>query len=282
MLSGFLTVSRREFLGAAALGIVGPGFAGAGPVMASGLAQSGAGSGPALSSVKALVFDTFGTVVDWRTSVTLEVEGLAKRKGLHLDGAKFADAWRAGYGPSMNRVRTGQLPWTKLDALHRMILDKVLSDFAVAGLSEAETDALNRAWHRLRPWPDAVGGLTRLKKKFIIASLSNGNISLMTDLAKYAGLPWDCILGAELVRHYKPDREVYQSAADILDLRPADVMMVAAHLGDLRAAKVVGLRTAFVARPLEFGPDGKPDLKPDSSVDVSAKDFNDLAGQLGA
>jgi 2-haloacid dehalogenase len=282
MLSGFLTVSRREFLGAAALGIVGPGFAGAGPMMASGLAQGGGGSGAALSSVKVLVFDTFGTVVDWRTSVALEVEALAKRKGLDLDAAKFADAWRAGYGPSMNRVRTGQLPWTKLDALHRMILDKVLSDFGIAGLSEAETDTLNRAWHRLRPWPDAVGGLTRLKMKFIIAPLSNGNISLMTDLAKHAGLPWDCILGAELARHYKPDREVYQSAADILDVRPADVMMVAAHLGDLRAAKGVGLRTAFVARPLEFGPNGKPDLKPDSSVDVSAKDFSDLAGQLGA
>jgi 2-haloacid dehalogenase len=163
-----------------------------------------------------------------------------------------------------------------------MTLDRLLVDFGVAGLSEAETDALNRAWHRLRPWPDAVAGLTRLKKKFIIAPLSNGNISLMTDLAKHSGLPWDCILGAELVRHYKPDREVYQSAADILDLKVSEVMMVAAHLGDLRAAKAVGLRTAFVSRPLEFGPGGKPDLQPDSSVDVAAKDFNDLAGQLGA
>jgi 2-haloacid dehalogenase len=213
--------------------------------------------------------------------VAAEVEELAKRKGLAVDGAKFADAWRAGYSPSMNRVRSGELPWTKLDALHRMTLDKILVDFKLAGLSDDEKDALNRAWHRLTPWPDAVGGLTRLKKKYIIAPLSNGNISLMTDLAKHAGLPWDVILGAELVRHYKPDREVYQSAAEILDLRPADVMMVAAHLGDLRAAKGVGLRTAFVARPLEYGPDGKPDLKGDASVDVSAKDFNDLAGQLG-
>ena len=189
---------------------------------------------------------------------------------------------RSSAGPSMNRVRTGELPWTKLDALHRMTLNRILGDFGITGLSEGETDALNHAWHRLRPWPDAVAGLTRLKKKFIIAPLSNGNISLMTDLAKYSGLPWDCILGAELVHHYKPDREVYQSAADILDLKPADVMMVAAHLGDLRAAKGVGLKTAFVARPLEFGPTGKPDLKSDSSVDVSAKDFNDLAAQLGA
>ncbi len=235
-----------------------------------------------IGSVKALVFDVFGTVVDWRTSVAREAEALAKRKGLSIDGARFADAWRAGYAPSMNRVRNGELPWTKLDDLHRMVLDTILKDFGIAGLSEAETDALNRAWHRLQPWQDVVGGLTRLKKKFIIAPLSNGNIALMTDLARHSGLPWDCILGAELVRHYKPDREVYQSAADFLGLQPAEVMMVAAHLGDLRAAKGVGLRTAFVVRPLEYGPSRTPDLAPDASVDVSAKDFLDLAGQLGA
>ena len=275
------TVSRRQFLRASAVAMIGA-ECGAGRAMASGLGQSGVRSKPELASVRALVFDTFGTVVDWRTSVRQEVEQLAKRKGLKVDAAKFADAWRAGYRPSMNRVRTGELPWTKLDGLHRMILDKILIDFGIAGLSEAETDALNHAWHRLRPWPDAVGGLTRLKKRFIIAPLSNGNISLMTDLAKHSGLPWDCILGAELVRHYKPDREVYQSAADILDLKVGDVMMVAAHLGDLGAAKGVGLRTAFVTRPLEFGPEGKPDLQPDSAVDIAARDFNDLAGQLGA
>jgi 2-haloacid dehalogenase len=231
--------------------------------------------------VKALVFDVFGTVVDWRTSVTQEVDALAKRKNLTVDGAKFADAWRGGYGPSMNRVRSGEMPWTRLDGLHRMILDQILVDFGITGLSDTETDALNRAWHRLRPWPDSVSGLTRLKKRFIIAPLSNGNISLMTEMAKHAGLPWDCILGAELVRHYKPDPEVYQSAAYLLDLKPADVMMVAAHLGDLRAAKKEGLRTAFVTRPLEYGPNGKPDLKADSSVDITATDFNDLAKQLG-
>ena len=235
-----------------------------------------------MTGVKALVFDTFGTVVDWRSSVAAEVAALAKRKGLSVDAPKFADAWRAGYGPSMNRVRSGELPWTKLDALHRMTLDRILVDFKLEGLSETEKASLNRAWHRLRPWPDAVAGLTRLKKKFIIAPLSNGNISLMTDLAKHGGLPWDVILGAELVRHYKPDREVYQSAADILDLPPGEVMMVAAHLGDLRAAKGVGLKTAFVTRPLEYGPGGKPDLKADASVDVSATDFNDLAAQLGS
>ena len=234
------------------------------------------------ASPKALVFDVFGTVVDWRTSVAAEVDALAKRKGFTVDGAKFADAWRAGYAPSMNRVRTGELPWTRLDTLHRMTLDRILAEFSIPGLTEAEKNELNRAWHRLRPWPDSVSGLTRLKKKFIIAPLSNGNIALMTDMARNAGLPWDCVLGAELVRHYKPDREVYQSAADFLDLQPADVMMVAAHLGDLRAAKTVGLKTAFVARPLEYGPAGKPDLKADASVDLSATDFNDLAVRLGA
>ena len=235
-----------------------------------------------LGAVKALTFDTFGTVVDYRSSIISEGEALGKAKGLTVDWAKFADAWRGGYAPAMDRVRKGELPWTKLDALHRMTLDRILLDFKIAGLTEPEKDALNRAWHRLRPWPDSIAGLTRLKKKFIIAPLSNGNISLMTDMAKHAGLPWDCILGAELVRHYKPDPEVYQSAAAILDVRPGDVMMVAAHLGDLRAAKARGLRTAFVARPLEYGPEGKPDLKGDASVDVSAKDFNDLAAQLGA
>jgi 2-haloacid dehalogenase len=274
------TVSRRAFLQTGAIATIG--IRRNDESAAANSLQSGVRSNPQLASVKALVFDVFGTVVDWRTSVAQEVEGLAKRKGRTIDGAKFADAWRAGYGPSMNRVRTGELPWTKLDRLHRMTLDKVLVDFQFTGLSEAETDMLNRAWHRLRPWPDSVSGLTRLKKKFIIAPLSNGNISLMTDMAKHAGLPWDCILGAELARHYKPDPEVYQSAADFLDLARESVMMVAAHLGDLRAAKAVGLRTAFVTRPLEFGPDRKPDMKADFPVDISAKDFNELAAQLGA
>jgi 2-haloacid dehalogenase len=275
-------MSRREVLQAGAVAMVGVGVVRAGDATASPGGQNSARGDARLTSVKALVFDTFGTVVDWRTSVAREVEALAKRKGVTVDGAKFADAWRAGYAPSMNRVRSGELPWTKLDVLHRMILETILGGFGLAALTEAEKDALNRVWHRLTPWPDAVGGLTRLKKKFILAPLSNGNISLMTDLAKHSGLPWDCILGAELARHYKPDREVYQSAADLLDLKPAAVMMVAAHLGDLHAAKGVGLTTAFVARPLEYGPNGKPDLTADSSIDLAAKDFNDLASQLGA
>jgi 2-haloacid dehalogenase len=274
-------ISRRGFLLANATGLM---------VAKQSLAQAPADV-PArtdLASVKALVFDTFGTVVDWRTSVTNQVADIVQRKGLKVDAVKFADAWRAGYAPAMDRVRTGKLPWTKLDGLHRLMLNQLLIDFGLVGkFTESELAELNRAWHRLKPWPDSVSGLTRLKKKFIIAPLSNGNISLMTELAKYAGLPWDCILGAELARHYKPDREVYEGAAYFLDLQPRDILMVAAHLGDLAAAGNVGLRTAFVARPLEFGatgesPAGKADLRPTASVNLSCQDFNELASRLGA
>jgi 2-haloacid dehalogenase len=232
--------------------------------------------------VKAIVFDVFGTVVDWRGSVAREVEALARTKGRTIDGEAFADAWRAEYVPSMNRVRSGELPWTRLDDLHRMSLDRVIIERGLTGLSETETSELNHVWHRLTPWPDVVKGLTRLKTRFIIAPLSNGNIALMTNLARDAGLPWDCILGAELVRHYKPDPEVYRSAADFLDLERAEVMMVAAHLSDLRAAKAEGLKTAFVVRPDEFGPSRTADLIPDESVDVSVRDFKELADVLEA
>jgi 2-haloacid dehalogenase len=274
--------SRRQFLSAA----VGALTVGAGETRqtTAKTRQRVGTTGTSLQAVKALVFDVFGTVVDWRTSVASQVEELASRKGRKIDGAAFADAWRAQYAPSMNRVRTGELPWTTLDQLHRASLDRLLPDFGFSALSEAEIDSLNRAWHRLRPWPDSVAGLTRLKRRFIIAPLSNGNISLMTNMAKYAGLPWDCILGAELARHYKPDAEVYQSAVDFLDVAPSDIVMVAAHLTDLRGAKAVGLRTAFVARPSEFGnsPTRRPDLAPDESVDISARDFGHLAVLLGA
>jgi 2-haloacid dehalogenase len=234
---------------------------------------------PRFASVKALVFDVFGTVVDWRTSVARDVDALASRRGLQIQAAEFADAWRAAYRPNMDRVRRGELPWTKLDDLHRMALETLLRDLRI-DLSDAERDWLNRAWHRLDPWPDAIAGLTRLRKTFVVAALSNGNIALMTNLSRYAGLPWDCILGAELVRRYKPDHEVYQSAADFLDLERSEVMMVAAHLSDLRAARDVGLHTAFVVRPMEYGPNERPDLEPDASVDLTATDFNDLDAQL--
>ena len=234
-----------------------------------------------LAMVKALTFDTFGTVVDYRSSIIAEGEALGKAKGWQVDWAKFADAWRAGYAPAMNRVRQGELPWTKLDRLHRMTLDKLLVEFGIMGLTEQEADHLNRVWHRLKPWPDAVSGLTRLKKKFIVAPLSNGNVALLTNMAKHAGLPWDCILGAELARHYKPDREAYLTAAELLDLTPSAIMMVAAHQNDLAAARALGFRTAFVPRPKE-GPNGEKNLTPDPRMDIVAADFNALAAKLGA
>ncbi|HWP49325.1 MAG TPA: haloacid dehalogenase type II [Candidatus Limnocylindrales bacterium] len=235
-----------------------------------------------VSSIRALTFDVFGTVVDWRTSLIEEGMQFGKSKGIEVDWAKFADAWRGGYAPAMDRVRRGELPWMKIDALHRMILDQLLNEFNIVGLSLAEKDHLNRVWHRLKPWPDAVSGLERLRRRFIVSTLSNGNISLLVNMARNAGLPWDCILSAELAKHYKPDKEVYQMAAELLDLRPDQILMVAAHNGDLKAAKNVGFKTAFVQRPLEFGPSAdKADLTPDPSVDLSAGDFNDLADKLG-
>ena len=230
--------------------------------------------------VKALTFDVFGTVVDWRSSIIRDGVRLGKAKELDVDWPAFADAWRAGYGPAMHRVRLGELPWTKIDDLHRMILDDILVQFEIDALSEDEKVALNEVWHRLDPWPDAVGGLLRLKSKYVIATLSNGNVSLLTHMAKYGGLPWDCILSAELAHHYKPDPETYQTAAHLLSCEPSEVMMVAAHQGDLRAAAKVGFKTAFVTRPLEHGPNADIDLTPDPNFDYVAEDFHDLANQL--
>ena len=232
-------------------------------------------------TISALTFDVFGTVVDWRNSVIRDGERLAEGKGWQVDWAAFADAWRAGYGPSMNRVRTGDLPWTKIDDLHRLILDDLLPEFGIEGLTEHEIETFNRVWHRLDPWPDAVGGLLRLKSRYTIATLSNGNVSLLANMAKYAGLPWDCILSAELARHYKPDAEAYLKAIELLGCDPSEVMMVAAHQGDLRHAAQVGMKTAFVLRPLERGPDGKKDLTPDPDFDIMTRDFHDLADKLG-
>jgi 2-haloacid dehalogenase len=234
-----------------------------------------------ISTVKALTFDVFGTVVDWRGSIIRDATAFGAARGLTVDWARFADAWRGGYGPSMDRVRHGELPWTNIDTLHRMVLDELLKQFGITGLSEADKDYLNRAWHRLHAWPDAVAGLTRLRQRFIIATLSNGNVALLTNMAKYAGLPWDCILSAELAKHYKPDPQAYQSAADLLGLKPQEVMMVAAHKNDLRAAQRVGLKAAFVPRPLERGPEHTVDTTPDPAFEIHAHDFLDLATQLG-
>lgn len=231
---------------------------------------------------KALMFDTFGTVVDWRGSIIEEGKVWSKTKGLSIDWARFADRWRAGYAPSMAKVRSGELPWTKLDVLHRMILDELLKEFQITGLSEEEKDHWNRVWHRLKPWPDSVPGLIRLKKKFIIAPLSNGNVALLTNMAKHAGLPWDLILSAELARHYKPDRETYLTAVDLLGLKPEEVMMVAAHFGDLNAARSYGLLTGFIHRPSEYGPTRQADKANPDQFDIVSKDMLDLASQLGA
>jgi len=231
---------------------------------------------------RALAFDVFGTVVDWRGSIIREGEAFGRERGLKVDWAGLADAWRAGYQPAMARVRSGELPWIRIDDLHRMILESLLPRFGLSALSEPDRVHLNRVWHRLDPWPDTVEGLSRLKRRHVIVTLSNGNVSLLTAMAKRAGLPWDCIFSAETFHHYKPDPETYLGVASLLDLAPAEVMMVAAHKDDLRSARRCGLRTAFVRRPLEFGPGSNPDREPEEGLDVVADDFLDLARQLGA
>jgi 2-haloacid dehalogenase len=232
--------------------------------------------------VKALVFDTFGTVVDWRGSIIAEGAAWGKAKGITIDWARFADRWRGGYAPAMDKVRKGEVPWTKLDVLHRTLLEDLLKEFVITGLTEEEKDHWNRVWHRLKPWPDSVAGLTRLKKKYTIAPLSNGNVSLLADMAKNAGLPWDLILSAELARHYKPDREAYLTACELLSLKPEEVMMTAAHRSDLEAARGFGLRTGFIHRPNEYGPARQGDAAKPGDFDVVSADMLDLASKMGA
>ena len=236
---------------------------------------------PGSAPPTALAFDVFGTVVDWRSTVIREGEALGRAHGLRVDWAAFAEAWRDGYHPAMNRVRQGELPWMNMDELHRMNLDEVLDRFGIEGLSESAKARFNRVWHRLEPWTDSVAGLLRLKDRFIVATLSNGSVSLLVNMAKRAGLPWDLVLSSELIGHYKPDREVYLKAAALLGLAPGEVMMVAAHKYDLKAAAEAGLRTAFVPRPMEW-PHRRIDLSYEDSFDVNASDFLDLAAQLGA
>lgn len=233
------------------------------------------------SETKALLFDVFGTVVDWRSSIIREGEKFGREKGIQADWTAFADKWRGKYQPAMQRVRSGQRPWAKLDDLHRESLEELLEEFGIAGLSDADKDHLNKAWHRLDPWPDSVSGLTRLKRKFVIGTLSNGNVALMVNMAKNAGLPWDVILGAEVCRHYKPCPEAYLLSAAFLGLDPGQVMLVAAHNKDLVAAAKCGYRTAFVGRPTEYGPHQSRDFKAEHDFTYIAKDMNDLADQLG-
>lgn len=231
--------------------------------------------------IKALAFDVFGTVVDWRSGIIGACRALCAGKRIERDCAAFADAWRGLYQPSMSAVRDGSRPFVKLDRLHRESLDQLLGDFAIAGLSETEIDHLNRAWHRLGPWPDSVAGLTRLRRRYVLATLSNGNVALIVNMAKRAGLPWDAVLGAEVARHYKPLPEVYLGAVDMLGIEAHECLMVAAHNGDLVAASACGLRTAFIARPGEYGPDQTTDLEAEHNYDLIADDLLDLARQLG-
>ncbi len=233
-----------------------------------------------VDAVKALTFDVFGTVVDWRGSLIDEGRALAREKGIEADWEAFADAWRGKYQPSMSRVRNGEVPWTNLDSLHRASLDELLEEFGISTLDERDKEHLNRAWHRLRPWPDSVEGLTRLKCRYVLATLSNGNVALLVNMAKNAGLPWDAVLGAEVARHYKPQPEAYLVTAELLGLAPHECMMVAAHNGDLVAASRLGFRTAFVARPTEYGPHQKGDFEAEHDFDVIAKSFTDLADTL--
>lgn len=235
-----------------------------------------------LDEVKALTFDVFGTVVDWRGSVIREGERLARETGLSADWAAFADAWRGRYQPGMEAVRSGARPWVNLDQLHRESLEQIIPEFGLDALDEAGRAHLTRVWHRLDPWPDSVKGLTRLKRRFILATLSNGHVALMVNLARQAGLPWDAVLGAEVAQGYKPQPHVYLTAARLLGLQPHECMMVAAHPYDLRAARALGFRTAYIHRPLEFGPGPEPERPAPDEFDAAAESMTELADQLGA
>lgn len=234
--------------------------------------------------IRACLFDVFGTVVDWRTSVSRDLAAFGKQKGISgVDWLEFAVEWRKLYQPSMEEVRSGARAFTILDVLHRESLDKLIARYRITGLAAADIEHMNRAWHRLDPWPEVLEGLARLKRKYIIAPCSNGNIALMVNMAKRAGLPWDCILGAETARAYKPTPDAYLRSCAQLGLAPGSVMMVAAHNHDLKAAKAQGMKTAFVARPTEHGAGQTTDLAPDPScVDLPATDFVELAARLGA
>ena len=232
--------------------------------------------------IRALVFDVFGTVVDWRSSIARDVAQVADAHGVAIDGGAFADAWRAGYQPAMRRAMSGERPWAKLDVLHRENLETLLPRFGLDALDDDARQRLNFAWHRLDPWPDAVAGLRRLKRRWPIATLSNGNVSLLVDLARHGGLPWDTVLSAELIEAYKPDRAVYRMAARLLGIEDGELVLVAAHPSDLDAARDAGLMTAYVHRPLEHGRDHRAEDVAPGRFDWQARDFTDLASQLGA
>jgi 2-haloacid dehalogenase len=278
-----IKVDRRNFLVAAGAGAAAMSLSELRSAIAEPAAQSAKTVKPELAGVKACVFDTFGTVVDWRSSVIDQGTEWGNAKALKINWIEFTDKWRLGYKPIMDKVRNGQIPWTNLDGLHRMLLDQLLVDYKIE-LTEDEKVNWSHAWRRLHPWPHSVQGLTMLKRKFFISPLSNGNIALMANLAKFGGLPWDLILGSDIVRHYKPDREMYLSAPFYLDLKPEQVMMCAAHAMDLQAARSFGLRTGFIYRPNEYGggPVGVPDKAKPGDFDIVSTSIIDLAQQLGA
>ena len=235
-----------------------------------------------VSAVKALVFDVFGTVVDWRSSLIADFTKWADTRAIKADWTALVDAWRGAYVASMDDVRKHpERGYVILDQLHRRSLEKLVAQFSIQGLTEADLVYLTTGWHRLHGWPDSVAGLTRLKTKYIIAPLSNGNVALLTNMAKFAGLPWDLVLSAELFEHYKPDPETYLGAARLLGLAPEQVMMVAAHNNDLKAAQELGLKTAFVARPTEYGPLQQRDFEATGDWDIVAKDFGGVAERMG-
>jgi len=230
-----------------------------------------------MDDYKVLAFDVFGTVVDWYSSVRREVETVLP----NVDAEAFTLDWRDGYGPAMQRVASGELGWTLIDDLHRMILDNLLDKYIVDGLSEDEKCELNKVWHRLDPWSDSVEGLTRLKSRYSICTLSNGNLGLLADMAKHGGLPWDLILSAEVFRQYKPHPDTYTGVANVFDVPPSSVMLVAAHHNDLAAARDCGLATAYIERPAEFGPSKPKDVSPRSENTYHANSITNLATQLG-
>lgn len=232
------------------------------------------------SRIRALAFDVFGTVVDWRSSIIREGAAWSRDYGIGADWAAFADAWRGLYQPALSKVRSGELPWTRLDDLHRMALDQILPQFGLAHLDREARRRINTVWHRLDPWPDSVAGLTRLKGRYIVAPVSNGHVALIVAMAKRAGLPWDVVLGAEVAQAYKPDPAVYLTAADMLGVAAGEMMMVAAHNGDLAAARSLGLRTAFVRRPTEWGPGQTIDLEAEPGADLAVESIEQLADRL--
>ena len=233
-------------------------------------------------TIRAVLFDTFGTVVDWRSGISSAVRAFAAARALPLDPEEFADAWRARYQPSMERVRSGQRPWVSLDTLHRENLDAVLRshDIDAGAFAAGELISLAAAWHYLPPWPDSVEGIGRIKRDFIVGPLSNGHTALLVDMAKTAGLPWDVILGSDISRAYKPSLDAYRKPAALLGLDPGEVMLAAAHNSDLDGARTAGLATAFIARPAEYGPHQASDLTASGDWDLTANSITDLARQL--